>query len=125
MATVQVAEGKETQFRYLKAIESVQAVGKDIYTFGNGRVVNLPKEGTGAGKLGGKAFLSPVLPPSFRLSHPRRRFVQPLSTPNARGSSAARSLWSRFPRHRVGIAPTVATAMAVAMAAAPVRNRNG
>ena len=54
VAKVQVAEGKQTQFRYLAAIESIEAVGRDIYTFSNGRIINLPKEGSGSGKIGGR-----------------------------------------------------------------------
>ena len=54
VAKLQVVEGKQTQFRYLAAIESIEAVGKDIYTFSNGRIINLPKEGSGSGKIGGR-----------------------------------------------------------------------
>ena len=54
VAKVQVAERKRKQFQYLTAIERIQAVGKDIYTFSNGRIINLPKEGSGNGKIGGR-----------------------------------------------------------------------
>ena len=57
VAKVQVTEGKQTQFRYLAAMEMIEAVGKDIYTFKNGRIVNLP----GTEKIGGKAVLSSML----------------------------------------------------------------
>ena len=57
VAKVQVTEGKQTQFRYLAAIEKIEAVGKDIYTFANGRIINLP----GTEEIGGKAALHLVL----------------------------------------------------------------
>jgi hypothetical protein len=131
VAKVQVTEGKQTQFRYLAAIEKIEAVGKDIYTFANGRIINLP----GTEKIGGKAALPRVAGNNRGTLHVRMhrtRFnphagdLQSLSTPNASGSSAARILWSRFPGRRVRIAhqPVVA-AMAEAVATAPIRNRNG
>ena len=55
VAKVQVAERKRKQFQYLTAIERIQAVGKDIYTFSNGRIINLPE------KIGGTAVLSSML----------------------------------------------------------------
>ncbi len=87
VAKVQVSEGKQTQFRYAAAIERIEAVGKDIYTFANGRIYNLP----GTEKIGGKAALpgcsmcactAPVsirmlaicspYPRRMRADHPRR-----------------------------------------------------
>ena len=122
VAKVQVAEGKQTQFRYLAAIRSIEAVGKDIYTFANGRIINLP----GTEKIGGEASLPPLLHMRMRRTrfNPHAGDLQSLSTPNASGSSAARTRWSRFPG--VGIAhPTVlVVTMAAAIAAASlVRNR--
>ena len=99
-------------------------MGKDIYTFANERIVNLP----GTEKIGSEAALPPLLHMRMR----RTRFnqhagdLQSLSTPNASGSSAARILWSRFPGRRVRIAhQPVAAATAEAVATAPIRNRNG
>ena len=124
VAKVQVSEGKQTQFRYAAAIERIEAVGEDIYTFANGRIINLP----GTEKIGGKAALPRVLHVRMHRTrfNPHAGDLQSLSTPNASGSSAARILWSRFPGRRVRIAhqPVVA-AMAEAVATAPIRNRNG
>ncbi len=122
VAKVQVAEGQQKQFRYLAAIKSIEAVGKDIYAFSNERIVNLPR----TEEIGGKAALPPLLHVRMRRTRfkPHAGDLQSLSTPNACGSSAARTRWSRFPG--VGIAhPTVlAAAMAAALAAATVvRNR--
>jgi hypothetical protein len=124
VAKVQVAEGQQKQFRYLAAIKSIEAVGKDIYAFENGRIVHLP----GTEEIGGKAALPPLLHVRMRRTrfNPHAGALQSLSTPNASGSSAARILWSRFPGRRVRIAHrTVVAAMAEAVATAPIRNRNG
>ena len=126
VAKVQVTERKQKQVQYLAAIEKIEAVGKDIYTFKNGRIINLPE------KIGGKAALPRLLHVRMHRTrfNPHAGDLQSLSTPNACGSSAARILWSRFPGRRVRIAhrtvvAAMVAAMAEAVATAPIRNRNG